>query len=52
MHAAYMKWDHAGARHASGARAVGGQEDPRKSDCRVVAKGCLLAKFATAAKPG
>jgi hypothetical protein len=31
---------------------VVGHQDPRKSDRRVVAKGCLPAKFATAGKPG
>jgi hypothetical protein len=31
---------------------VVGHQDPRKSDRRVVAKGCLPAKFAMAVKPG
>jgi len=31
---------------------VVGHQDPPKSDRRVVAKGCLPAKLATAAKPG
>jgi hypothetical protein len=39
-------------RSIEGLFAVVGHQDPRKSDRRVVAKGCLPAKFAMAVKPG